>query len=62
MNLKKEVKFFLCLFNKSYLKKEVKFFLRVFSFSSTPQPESTRDLDSLPQERGGRKEKNPTGL
>jgi hypothetical protein len=48
MILKKEVKFFFCLFNKSYLKKEVKFFLRIFSFSSPPQPESTHDLDSLP--------------
>jgi hypothetical protein len=43
-DLKKEVKFFLCLFNK----KEVEFFLRIFSFSSPPQPESTCDLDSLP--------------
>jgi hypothetical protein len=46
-DLKKRVKFFLCLFSKSYLKKRV-FFLRIFSFSSPPQPESTHDLDSLP--------------
>jgi hypothetical protein len=45
MILRKKLSFSCVYLTKLYLK----FFLRIFSFSSPPQPESTRDLDSLPQ-------------